>query len=68
MHFNCPEATPRLIRRACGGWLAVAPLGAALQIGLIGGSEAEAEEQFHATWRRCNELLANDARASIAEK
>jgi predicted RNase H-like HicB family nuclease len=40
------EIRPRLIERECGGWLAVSPPEAALQIGVTGKSEAEAVRAY----------------------
>jgi hypothetical protein len=64
------HGSPRIISRACGGWLALAPLSAALQIGVTGHTEEEATKSFHAAWRRCRELLAqaeNGERLALEE-
>jgi hypothetical protein len=50
---------PDLIRRACGGWLAVSPEGAILRIGVTAATEAEARDLFHQTAERWRQLLAD---------
>ena len=40
------EVRPRLLRRLCGGWLAVSEDGSALLIGVEGATEEEARQRF----------------------
>lgn len=48
---------PKVTRRECGGWLAVSPPGTRFKIGVTGGTEREAVEQFQAAWRLWAETL-----------
>ena len=57
------QETPRLLRRAYGGWLAISPADADLQIGVTGSTEEEAGERFRVAWSRCIDLLADAALA-----
>jgi len=41
-----PFMEPKVSERSCGGWLATSPAGAALKIGVVGQSEADARERF----------------------
>jgi hypothetical protein len=46
--------SPRLVRRHCGGWLALAPRGASLRIGVWADSEDAARQKYGtelAAWR-----------------
>ena len=54
--------SPNLIRRQCGGWLAVSPSTEGIKIGATGGTEAEAEERYRdalARWRSLDISAAN---------
>lgn len=45
---------PEIVERSCGGWLAHAPAGAVLTIGVTAESEGEARQRFGealALWR-----------------
>jgi hypothetical protein len=48
---------PELIARECGGWLALAPKGAAIRIGVTGATEIEAREKFSLSLDRWIENL-----------
>lgn len=48
---------PMTIRRANGGWLAVAPPGARFKIGTTGETEQEAVDLFQIAWREWTETL-----------
>lgn len=48
--------TPTLIRRQCGGWLAVSPLLEEVKIGVAGNTEIEAEERYRAALARWRAL------------
>ena len=48
---------PRIVRRVCGGWLAVSPPGASLKIGVTAATEAEAGEAFQIAVCRWRELV-----------
>lgn len=56
--MECVVVTPRMLSRACGGWIAVSPPGAALKIGFTGATAEEAKEGFANSYRRCQMLLA----------
>ena len=58
---------PNTIRRANGGWLAVAPPGARFKIGTTGSTEQEAVERFQAAWREWTETLGADQRTRSPE-
>ncbi len=51
-------AEPRIIHRECGGVLAVSASSDALRIGVAAKTEAQAREQFAASYARCAEILA----------
>lgn len=52
--------SPRLVQRHCGGWLALAPEGAALRIGVSAESPDAAREKYRATVEEWNAALARD--------
>lgn len=52
------DIRPNLIRRASGGWLAIAPKGLALTIGVTASSEDGAREKFRSVYNRLIEILA----------
>lgn len=54
------ETKPRMVHRACGGWLAVSPPGAFFRIGVTGATEAEAAESFELTKRRWAEIWLSE--------
>jgi hypothetical protein len=54
---NAAEIRPDLMRRTCGGWLAVAPSSAKIRIGATGTTEAEAIETFRFVYSRWIELF-----------
>ncbi len=50
---------PRLIERACGGWLAISPADAGLRIGVTAQTEQEARDKFmemFVEWKRSIEV------------
>ena len=49
---NVDEIQPHLMRRTCGGWLAVAPTTALFQIGVTALTEREAIETFRFEYSR----------------
>lgn len=51
---------PRLIERACGGWLAVSPRGCSLQIGVTADSESLARSEFRSAFEQWREMLNRD--------
>lgn len=57
---NVHEVAPRLIKRDCGGWLAVSPPGAALSLGVTAATEADAVAKFRAAETRWLTILASD--------
>ena len=52
--------SPRLVQRHCGGWLALAPEGATLKIGVSADSPAAAREKYRTTVEEWNAALARD--------
>jgi hypothetical protein len=48
---------PNLIRRTCGGWLAVSPGGADFSVGVTASTEEEAREKFRFTYSRWLEII-----------
>lgn len=52
---------PRIVKRACGGYLAVAPKRARFHIGVVADTEAEAEHKFWNTYVRWCETLPLNA-------
>ncbi len=54
------EIRPDMIRRTGGGWLAVAPKGAVLTIGVTAPTEEEAREKFCSVFRRWLEILSSE--------
>ncbi len=49
---------PRMVRRHCGGWLALSPEGAGLKIGVVAHTEEMARQKFEATLTEWRETLA----------
>jgi hypothetical protein len=52
------EIKPDLVRRSCGGWLAVAPKDGIFSIGVTAPTPDEAREQFRLTICRWLEILS----------
>ena len=60
---------PDLVRRACGGWLALSPKGASLKIGVQAETAEEATEKFRSAFDRSMQILSTvEARVGQAEK
>ena len=59
------ELEPRLIHRACGGWLALSPERAKLRIGAVGDTEDDAWRNWKASARAWAALLATPPRIDI---
>jgi len=55
--LNISQISPRLIRRAGGGWLAVTEDSFPLRIGATGVTEAEAVQRFRVAAERWEEIL-----------
>jgi len=51
------ESGPMVVHRACGGWLAFAPTGSELRIGVTADSEREARNQYAETVARWRAML-----------
>lgn len=51
------DVHPETIKRRCGGWLAVSPVGQPLRIGVTAETEEEAVEEFCRSFSRWMELL-----------
>jgi len=51
---------PNLVRRACGGWLGIAPLDAPVRIAVTGATPDETIQKFGYVFRRWAELLELD--------
>ena len=60
------ELEPDLVRRTCGGWLAVAPPTARVRIAVTGATYDEAVEKFRCTFGRWMEILDRIAAAQAA--
>lgn len=56
------EVRPRLIRRRVGGWLAVAPEGCAIRLGVTAETEEGAREKFSRSLIEVAEALAAERR------
>ena len=54
---NAGEIQPHLMRRTCGGWLAVAPSTALFRIGVTAITENEAIERFRFEYSKWVELF-----------
>lgn len=48
---------PRVVPRACGGWLAVSPRWARFSVGVTGQTEEEARDRFHSVFARWVSLM-----------
>jgi hypothetical protein len=57
---NNGEIAPDIMRRSCGGWLAVAPAGGQFSIGVTAPTAEEARERFRTVVRRWIEILATE--------
>ena len=55
---------PRLVQRQCGGWLALAPRGASLRIGVWADSEDAARDKYRTTVEGWQATLAMGVRSS----
>jgi hypothetical protein len=56
-HEKDENIRPDLIRRTGGGWLAVAPTGSFLSIGVTAQTQEEAVEKFRTVFSRWVEIL-----------
>ena len=54
------ETKPKIVKRECGGWLAVAPPRAAFRMGVTAQSEDEAIEKFKISQARWAEILLSE--------
>jgi hypothetical protein len=61
------EIVPDLMRRSCGGWLAVAPNGAKFSIGVTAATAEEAREKFCSVVRRWLEILASGEKSGYQD-
>lgn len=52
-----PSIPTILIKRSCGGWLAVSVAAEPIKIGVTGATESEARDNYAATLRRWREIL-----------
>jgi hypothetical protein len=67
MAITATGISPRLIRRECGGWLAVSPPESPLKLGAVGETEAAARAAFEAEvshWDRLADLVDQRSNAS----
>lgn len=48
---------PRVVKRECGGWLAVSPQDAPMHLGETGATQEEAVRRFQLAWKRWSETL-----------
>jgi hypothetical protein len=56
------DVVPDVVQRRCGGWLAVAPKGLSIRLGVTAETEARAREKFSESLRQMVEELEADAR------
>ncbi|MFN0219844.1 MAG: hypothetical protein ACKVP4_13640 [Hyphomicrobium sp.] len=64
MEILCPETAriaPDLVRRTCGGWLAIAPQGARFAVAVTAATAQEAKERFVFVYKRWVQIV--DAKA-----
>jgi hypothetical protein len=54
------EIRPDIVRRTGGGWLAIAPRGAVLSLGVTASTEEEARHKFRSVYGRWVEILATN--------
>jgi photosystem II stability/assembly factor-like uncharacterized protein len=57
-NVNSGEIAPDVVRRLCGGYLAISPKGALFSIGTTGATAEEARDRFCLATRRWLEILA----------
>ncbi|MFB6452560.1 hypothetical protein [Bradyrhizobium tunisiense] len=55
------EISPDMVRRTCGGWLAIAPKQAGVTIGVTAPSSEQAQEKFRLVLGRWVEILKEAA-------
>jgi hypothetical protein len=55
--MNIDEPEPVLVKRVCGGWLAVSPQLYSLKIGVRSGGQDEARAAYSAAFNRWKALL-----------
>jgi hypothetical protein len=58
---NAAEIRPDLVRRTCGGWLAIAPNTALVHVGVTASTEDEAKEKFRFVYNRWIEILSAES-------
>lgn len=61
---------PRLVQRQCGGWLALAPRGVSLRIGVWADSEEAAREKYRTAvegWQATLALACRSGEDSVIE-
>lgn len=58
---NAQQIQPDLVRRTCGGWLALAPSSLNLTMGVTAPTEAEAVERFRFSLSRWIEILKSES-------
>lgn len=51
------ESEPKIVRRQCGGWLAVSPPSTTLRIGVTADTEEEVRAQFRRARDRWAEII-----------
>jgi hypothetical protein len=57
---NVDEIKPHLIRRTCGGWLAISPRTALFRVGVTAPTENEALERFRFEYSQWIKLFASE--------
>lgn len=54
------QVRPNVVNMMCGGWLATSPREAAIRIGVVGISEADARTKFSESLGRWIDILTDD--------
>lgn len=67
-HRKDVEIRPDIMRRSCGGWLAVAPNWALFAIGVTAATEELAREKFRSVFTRWVEILASRPESNRATR
>jgi hypothetical protein len=67
-HSNICEIPPEIVRRSCGGWLAMMPKGGIFTIAVTANTADEARECFRLTILRWVEILDGATNSNTASE
>ena len=56
--MEADEYHPKLVKRECGGWLAVSPADSSIRIGVTAPTKSEAKDKFQHSMRKWAKILA----------